>query len=77
MPLRSNARSDEEEAYFALSRWERFLGFCACVVGGGVCFLVAFLTLPFRELSDWTVVSSRLFASSAAGERTVFPILME
>ncbi|GHJ84793.1 hypothetical protein NliqN6_1195 [Naganishia liquefaciens] len=46
VPLRSTARSDEEEAYFALSRWERFLGFLACLAGGIVCFFVAFLTLP-------------------------------
>ncbi|KAJ9114527.1 hypothetical protein QFC20_001400 [Naganishia adeliensis] len=46
VPLRSTARSDEEEAYFALSRWERFLGFLACLAGGVVCFFVAFLTLP-------------------------------
>jgi hypothetical protein len=29
VPLRSNERSNEEEAYFALSRWERFE---ACVL---------------------------------------------
>jgi hypothetical protein len=25
IPLRSNERSNEEEAYFALSRWERYV----------------------------------------------------
>lgn len=27
VPLRSNERSNEEEAYFALSRWERYVSF--------------------------------------------------
>ncbi|KAI9451261.1 ER-to-golgi vesicle protein transport Sft2 [Lactarius psammicola] len=46
VPLRSNERSNEDEAYFALSRWERLLGFLACLAGAAVCFAVAFLTLP-------------------------------
>ncbi|KAJ6619046.1 ER-to-golgi vesicle protein transport Sft2 [Mycena sp. CBHHK59/15] len=47
IPLRSSERSNEEEAWFALSRWERLLGFGGCLVGAAVCFFVAFLTLPF------------------------------
>jgi len=50
IPVRSSTRSDEEEAYFALSRWERFLGFLICCAGAAVCFLVAFLTLPLLAL---------------------------
>ncbi|THH07196.1 hypothetical protein EW145_g3553 [Phellinidium pouzarii] len=56
VPLRSNERSNEEEAYFALSRWERqvtrlrLLGFGACLLGAGACFFVAFLTLPMIAL---------------------------
>ncbi|KAI9435600.1 ER-to-golgi vesicle protein transport Sft2 [Lactarius indigo] len=50
VPLRSNERSNEEEAYFALSRWERLLGFLACLAGAAVCFAVAFLTLPLLAL---------------------------
>ncbi|KAL5498161.1 SFT2 [Sanghuangporus vaninii] len=46
IPLRSNERSNEEEAYFALSRWERLLGFGACLLGAAACFFVAFFTLP-------------------------------
>lgn len=46
IPLRSNERTNEEEAYFALSRWERFLGFLLCCAGAAVCFFVAFLTIP-------------------------------
>ncbi|KAJ7058140.1 Got1/Sft2-like family-domain-containing protein [Mycena amicta] len=65
VPLRSSERSNEEEAWFALSRWERYtsvhrdylnthfarlLGFGGCLVGAAVCFFVAFLTLPFLFL---------------------------
>ncbi|PIL25882.1 hypothetical protein GSI_11635 [Ganoderma sinense ZZ0214-1] len=50
VPLRSNQTSNEEEAYFALSRWERLLGFGACLIGAAVCFFVAFLTLPLIAL---------------------------
>ena len=50
VPLRSDERSNEEEAYFALSRWERLLGFGACLLGAAACFFVAFLTLPMLVL---------------------------
>ncbi|KZT24941.1 ER-to-golgi vesicle protein transport Sft2 [Neolentinus lepideus HHB14362 ss-1] len=50
VPLRSSERSNEEEAYFALSRWERLLGFGACLLGAVVCFLVAFFTMPLLAL---------------------------
>ncbi|OJA21418.1 hypothetical protein AZE42_10340 [Rhizopogon vesiculosus] len=51
IPLRSTERSNEEEAWFALSRWERLLGFGACLLGAAVCFFVAFLTLPLLALN--------------------------
>ncbi|KAH7882171.1 ER-to-golgi vesicle protein transport Sft2 [Phlebopus sp. FC_14] len=47
IPLRSSERSNEEEAWFALSRWERLLGFGACLIGAAVCFFFAFLGLPW------------------------------
>jgi len=50
IPLRSDERSNEEEAYFALSRWDRLLGFGACLLGAAACFFVAFLTLPALAL---------------------------
>ncbi|TCD67728.1 protein transport protein sft2 [Steccherinum ochraceum] len=50
IPLRSTERSNEDEAYFALSRWERLLGFGGCLLGAAVCFFVAFLTLPLLAL---------------------------
>jgi len=46
IPLRSSERSNEEEAYFALSRWDRLIGFGACLLGAAVCFFVAFATAP-------------------------------
>jgi len=50
VPLRSNDRSNEEEAYFALSRWDRLLGFGACLIGAAVCFTVSFITLPLLAI---------------------------
>ncbi|KAH8105323.1 ER-to-golgi vesicle protein transport Sft2 [Cristinia sonorae] len=50
IPLRSSERSNEDEAYFALSRWERLLGFGGCLLGAAVCFFVAFLTLPLLAI---------------------------
>ncbi|EIM80180.1 ER-to-golgi vesicle protein transport Sft2 [Stereum hirsutum FP-91666 SS1] len=50
IPLRSTDRSNEDEAYFALSRWERLLGFLGCLAGAAVCFAVAFFTLPLLAL---------------------------
>ncbi|KAF8878282.1 ER-to-golgi vesicle protein transport Sft2 [Gymnopilus junonius] len=46
IPLRSSEQSNEEEAWFALSRWERLLGFGGCLIGAAICFFVAFITLP-------------------------------
>ncbi|KAF8970601.1 ER-to-golgi vesicle protein transport Sft2 [Flammula alnicola] len=50
IPLRSSEQSNEEEAWFALSRWERLLGFGGCLLGAAVCFFVSFMTLPFLAL---------------------------
>ncbi|OSX57971.1 hypothetical protein POSPLADRAFT_1155114 [Postia placenta MAD-698-R-SB12] len=50
IPLRSTERSNDEDAYFALSRWERLLGFGGCLIGAAVCFFVAFITLPLLAL---------------------------
>ncbi|KAG0145172.1 hypothetical protein CROQUDRAFT_658971 [Cronartium quercuum f. sp. fusiforme G11] len=50
VPLRSNERSNEEEAYYALSRWERTIGFLICTAGAFVCFLIAFFTLPLLAI---------------------------
>ncbi|GAA5899645.1 hypothetical protein JCM6882_001174 [Rhodosporidiobolus microsporus] len=51
IPLRSGERSNEEEAYFALSRWERFLGFLLCIGGATACFAVSFfIGLPMLAI---------------------------
>ncbi|KAG5735585.1 Protein transport protein sft2 [Termitomyces sp. T112] len=50
IPLRSSERSNEDEAWFALSSWERLLGFGGCLVGAAVCFIVSFMTLPLIVL---------------------------
>ncbi|KAM0747864.1 SFT2-domain-containing protein [Meredithblackwellia eburnea MCA 4105] len=51
IPVRSGERSNEEEAYFALSRWERFTGFLLCCAGAGVCFMISFfIGLPLLAL---------------------------
>ncbi|KAM0786174.1 hypothetical protein ACM66B_006981 [Microbotryomycetes sp. NB124-2] len=51
IPVRSNERTNEEEAYFALSRWERFLGFLLCCAGAAVCFMLAFFVgLPLLAI---------------------------
>lgn len=41
----------EEEAYFALSRWDRLLVFGACLLGAAVCFIVSFFTIPLIVLN--------------------------
>ncbi|KAJ7682915.1 ER-to-golgi vesicle protein transport Sft2 [Mycena rosella] len=47
IPLRSSERSNEEEAWFALSRWERLLGFGGCLIGAAVCFFPRKFALSF------------------------------
>ncbi|KAE8211300.1 hypothetical protein CF327_g4942 [Tilletia walkeri] len=53
VPLRSAERTNEEEAFISLSRWDRFLGFLACLAGSLICFIFSFIYLnplifPFR-----------------------------
>lgn len=71
IPLRSNDRNNQDDAWLALSRWERLLGFVACLVGAAICFAVAFITLPLLAfkpakfaLSFRFVISFRLPDSS-------------
>ncbi|KAK0524373.1 protein transport protein sft2 [Tilletia horrida] len=42
VPLRSEERTNEEEAFISLSRWDRFLGFLACLAGSFICFFFSF-----------------------------------
>ncbi|CEQ42671.1 SPOSA6832_04506, partial [Sporobolomyces salmonicolor] len=79
IPLRSNDRSNEEEAssscvrtnrYFALSRWERFLGFLLCCAGASACFAVSFfIGLPLLAIKP------RKFAVSLLLTRQLRPLL--
>ncbi|TIB17165.1 hypothetical protein E3P92_01174 [Wallemia ichthyophaga] len=51
IPLNSQHNSNEQEAYFALNRWERFLGFVICLIGSAACFLLSFfLFLPILPI---------------------------
>ncbi|KAF9006954.1 hypothetical protein BDQ17DRAFT_1351150 [Cyathus striatus] len=50
IPLRSSETNNEDEAWFALNRWERLLGFGGCLLGAAVCFFVSFLTLPLLAI---------------------------
>ncbi|RGB25819.1 Got1/Sft2-like family-domain-containing protein [Rhizophagus diaphanus] len=49
VPL-SNNTVEEEEEWFTLTRWQRFVGFGVCMAAGVLCFLIAFLTLPLLAL---------------------------
>ncbi|TFK69764.1 SFT2-domain-containing protein [Pluteus cervinus] len=49
LPLRSSERP-EDDAWFALGRWERLLGFGGCLIGAAICFFVAFITLPLLAI---------------------------
>ncbi|GAA5828038.1 hypothetical protein JCM5353_003159 [Sporobolomyces roseus] len=69
IPLRSAERSNEEEAYFALSRWERFLGFLICSAGAAACFALSFfIGLPLLA------VKPRKFAVSFSLGSVLFMI---
>ncbi|GAA93785.1 uncharacterized protein L969DRAFT_92295 [Mixia osmundae IAM 14324] len=66
VPLRSSERTNEEEAFLALSRWERLIGFMACMAGASVCFtlsffLVAFLAIKPRKFAVSFSAGSLLF----------------
>lgn len=50
VPLRSNERTNEEEAYYALSSWERTIGFLICTAGATICFMISFFTLPLLAI---------------------------
>lgn len=41
-PLPAPSRREEEDTFFALSRWDRMLIFSACNLGAAVCFVICF-----------------------------------
>ncbi|CAG8733174.1 17985_t:CDS:2, partial [Acaulospora morrowiae] len=42
--------NEEEEEWFALSRWQRLVGFGVFLAAGALCLLIAFMTLPMMVL---------------------------
>ncbi|KZF18822.1 SFT2-domain-containing protein [Xylona heveae TC161] len=70
-PLPAPNRREEDEAWFALSRWDRLLIFAACNLGAAACFVICFFLFPALSLRPrkfailWTV-GSILFLSSWA-----------
>ncbi|EJU00630.1 SFT2-domain-containing protein [Dacryopinax primogenitus] len=74
IPLRSGQTSNEEEAYFALSRWERLVGFAGCLLGAVICFFVAFFTLPMLAIRPQKFALS--FSLGSALVMSGFMILM-
>ncbi|KAJ5249080.1 hypothetical protein N7468_000531 [Penicillium chermesinum] len=70
-PLPAPSRREEEEGFFALSRWDRMLIFAACNLGAAVCFMICFflfpvLTLKPRKFAVLWSVGSVLFLLSWA-----------
>ncbi|KAJ5370309.1 uncharacterized protein N7496_006401 [Penicillium cataractarum] len=70
-PLPAPTRREEEEGFFALSRWDRMLIFGACNLGAAVCFMICFflfpvLTLKPRKFAVLWSVGSVLFLLSWA-----------
>ncbi|KAF3384989.1 Protein transport protein SFT2 [Penicillium rolfsii] len=49
-PLPAPTRREEEEGFFALSRWDRMLIFGACNLGAAVCFMICFFLFPVLSL---------------------------
>ncbi|KAL8733702.1 MAG: hypothetical protein Q9166_001895 [cf. Caloplaca sp. 2 TL-2023] len=70
-PLPAPSRREEEEGWFALSRWERLLVFGACNAAALVCFVICFALFPFLSLKPrkfailWSMGSMLFLASWA------------
>ncbi|EPE26897.1 hypothetical protein GLAREA_02811 [Glarea lozoyensis ATCC 20868] len=45
-PLPARTRREEEEGWFALSRWDRLLVFTGCNLGALACFVICFVLWP-------------------------------
>ncbi|EHA57994.1 hypothetical protein MCOR27_009975 [Pyricularia oryzae] len=71
-PLPAPTRREEEEGWFALSRWDRLLIFAGCNIGAAVCFFVCFFffpliaTRPSKFVTLWTLGSVFFLCSFAA-----------
>jgi Got1/Sft2-like family len=61
--LPAQSSSQENGAWFALSRWDRLIVFVCCVLGAAACFVMAFILMPVLVLKPrkfvvlWTVGS--------------------
>ncbi|OJI97580.1 hypothetical protein ASPVEDRAFT_120083 [Aspergillus versicolor CBS 583.65] len=70
-PLPAPNRREEEDAFLALSRWDRMLIFFACNLGAAVCFVICFFLFPVLSIKPrkfailWSV-GSLLFLLSWA-----------
>lgn len=71
-PLPAASRREEEEGWFALSRWDRLLIFGACNLGALACFVICFALFPVLSLKPrkfvilWTLGSTLFLCSFAA-----------
>lgn len=71
-PLPARNRREEEEGWFALSRWDRILIFSGCNIGALACFVLCFVLAPMIPLKPrkfailWTLGSCLFLASWAA-----------
>ncbi|KAI4251434.1 MAG: hypothetical protein LQ352_004850 [Teloschistes flavicans] len=70
-PLPAPSRREEEEGWFALSRWDRLLVFGACNAGAVICFVICFALFPVLSLRPrkfailWSMGSILFLASWA------------
>ncbi|KAL8947534.1 MAG: hypothetical protein Q9222_006195 [Ikaeria aurantiellina] len=70
-PLPAPSRREEEEGWFALSRWDRLLVFGACNAAAVVCFVICFALFPVLSLRPrkfailWSMGSVLFLASWA------------
>jgi len=71
-PLPAPTRREEEEGWFALSRWDRLLVFSGCNLGALACFVICFALFPVLSLRPrkfailWSLGSVLFLASWAA-----------
>ncbi|PBP26883.1 hypothetical protein BUE80_DR002231 [Diplocarpon rosae] len=71
-PLPARNRREEEEAWFALSRWDRLLIFAGCNLGALACFVLVFALWPIMMAKPrkfallWSLGSALFLASWAA-----------
>ncbi|KAH8598988.1 Got1/Sft2-like family-domain-containing protein [Bisporella sp. PMI_857] len=70
-PLPARTRREEEEAWFALSRWDRILIFSGCNLGALACFVLVFtlwplmMARPTKFAIMWSLGSTLFLASWA------------